>query len=224
MTMSDAFAPAVEAALSKKIGHPPPFTDEELMEVESLVVKNTADLSGLTQLTALRVLILRGYGGTNLAPLAGLPDLSSLTVEFSVISDLSVLPQLPVHTLILRCNNIEDLRPLLEIRGRDLEIDVRGNPLSEVSYREIAPALREHGAKVEVSGEREWRLTRRLHSMGLPFGYYDSKEGFRLCRPGLEFTPYPEWDHPRIAPDELERMLDTDPASVHTLFEREDLM
>jgi len=221
--MPESFAPAVETALARKVGHPQPFSDDELADVESLFVKNTDDLGGLTRLPALRVLIVRGYGRTDLTQVTGLPDLSSLTAEFSAVVDVSVLPQLATNTLVLSCNAIEDLRPALQLRQADLDIDVRGNPLSELSYRQVVPALRERGAKVEVSEERVWLLTRRLYSLGIPFDYYLAPDGNRLCRPGLAFTPHPTWAHPKIDPDDLERLLNTDLESVHALFEREDL-
>lgn len=92
----------------------------------------------------------------------------------------------------------------------------------------MIPQLVSRGIEVEYSSEREWGITLRLHAAGLPFSYYRTTSGFRLSRPGLDFSDKPESGHPFIEPEEMEALLSGPLGSLretmHDLFQREDLM
>ncbi|MFD1048980.1 hypothetical protein ACFQ1S_27305 [Kibdelosporangium lantanae] len=103
--------------------------------------------------------------------------------------------------------------------GREfMELDLTGNPLSDRAYYEVVPAVRDRVEDLRVSGEGEWKLTRRLYAAGLPFDYYRNNHGYWLCRPGLEHTDHPGADHLGIGPDELEAVLDRDPSVIPGMF------
>ncbi|WP_431934479.1 hypothetical protein [Nonomuraea jabiensis] len=128
----------------------------------------------------------------------------------------TVVAELPKLRRLRASNNAIAELNVLAADERDFrELDLTGNPLSDHAYHEVVPGLRERLPHLRVSDEREWRLSRRLHTAGLPFDYY---EGYWLCRPGLEHTAYPDADHLKIEPGELEELLDRDPSEVPGLF------
>lgn len=213
-----AMNPAVERAIQLQLQRDPPFTSQDLAAVETLAVLQATDLGDLAALTGLRALVLIGYGGRDLTRLAGLP-LVALQVGVSAVSDLSVVAQLPSLLILKTRNNaIAEIDVLVADERRFMEVDLTGNPLSDRAYHEVVPRLRERLPQLRVSDEREWQLTRRLYAAGLPFDYYRDDEGHWLCRPGLEHTTYPDADHLKIEPDELEEILDRDPAEIPGMF------
>ncbi|MEU6549141.1 hypothetical protein ABZ915_02495 [Streptomyces sp. NPDC046915] len=210
--------PAIERAIQLQLQRDPPFTRQDLAAVEGLAVLGATDISDLARLTGLRVVRLIAYGGRDLTPLAGLP-VTVLEVKVSAVSDLAVVGELPkLRRLRARNNAITEIDVLASDERPFRELDLTGNPLSDHAYHEVLPVLRERQPQLRVSGEREWRLTRRLHASGLPFDYYHDDEGYWLCRPGLEHTAYPDADHLEIEPDELEAALDRDPSGIPGLF------
>lgn len=179
---------------------------------------SATDVGDVAQLTGLRVLRLIGYGGRDLKPLAGLP-ITILEVKVSAVSDLMVVAELPrLRRLCARNNAITEIDVLTAGERHFLELDLTGNPLSDHAYHDVVPVLRERLPHLLVSDERAWRLTRRLYEAGLPFDYYRDDEGHWLCRPGLEHTAYPDADHLKIEPDELEDLLDRAPSEIPGLF------
>ena len=212
--------PAVERGIELTLQRPGPYTDADLTELESLPVRGPRDLSSLARFTGLRVLLLIGYVGRDLSVLAEHPALENVTVEFSAVADVDALATVrTLSRIYLRANAIEDVSALRTGLPRLREVDLTGNPLSEESYRKVVPELRERAREtVTVSGEREWLITRRLYAAGIPFDYFRKGSSYRLCRPGLDYTDMPQANHARIEPDELEAILDRDPARVHDLF------
>ncbi|MYF17606.1 MAG: hypothetical protein F4215_09540 [Gemmatimonadetes bacterium] len=90
----------------------------------------------------------------DLSPLSGLTELGGLAVNNNAVSDLSPLSGLPrlkrVHG---RDCDVSDLSPLVEnagMRGENSLIDLRDNPLSDVSINKHVPVLRERGVRVRV--------------------------------------------------------------------------
>jgi hypothetical protein len=210
--------PAIEQAIQLQLQRDPPFTDDDLVAVEILAVLRPTDISGLARLTNLEVLRLNGYGGDDLQPLSGLP-IRALAIEVSAVSDLAVVAELPtLSRLTVPKNAITDIDVLVEDDRQFRELDLTGNPLSDHAYLELVPQLRDRVRELRVSDEREWRLTRRLYAAGLPFDYYRNDRGYWLCQPGLEHTSYPNADHLAIEPDELEAVLDRDPAEIPGMF------
>ncbi|RGC65802.1 Leucine Rich repeats (2 copies) [Micromonospora sp. MW-13] len=209
---------AVERALQLQLQQAPPFSEQALASVERLGVLRPVDITDLARLTNLRTLILVGYGGQDLSPLAGLP-IVSLEIEVSAARGLEVIADLPTLRILRAKNNaISDIDVLNEGEHRFVEIDLTGNPLSDRGFREVVPQLHDRVPELRVSGEREWSLTRRLYAAGLPFDYYRDENGYWLCRPGLRYTDFPNADHLKIDPEEIEAILDRDPATIPAMF------
>jgi hypothetical protein len=211
--------PAIEQAVQLQLGQDPPFMEEDLATLETLPVLRPTDISDLSRFPALRALVLIGYGGTDLRPLAGL-SLVTLDIEVSAVSDLAIIAELPkLRILKARCNAITEIDVLVADERDFMKVDLTGNPLSDRAYHQVVPKLRERVPRLQLSEEREWRLTRRLYAAGLPFDYYrDDSGSFRLCRPGIEYTPNPNADHLAIEPDELEAVLDRDLTEIPGMF------
>ncbi|MFE4656874.1 hypothetical protein ACFRFJ_09330 [Streptomyces hydrogenans] len=212
--------PQVEKAVQRRLQKNPPFTDDDLAQLDVLAVVFPRDLSDLTRFPMLRTLHVVGYGGRDLAPLTDHPCLASLSMEFSALADVSALRTLPmIRRLLLPLNAIEDVSVLRSGLPRLREVDLTGNPLSEKSYRTVIPELRQRIEEtVAVSDEREWQITRKLYAAGLPFDYFRRGDTYLLCRPGLAFTDTPDAGHAVIGPDELEAVLQRGVDEVHKLF------
>lgn len=212
-------------AIRVAVRHTQTPTEDELRTIEKLHVLRARDLSGLESCTSMRHLVLSGCDPVSFQTLTGMRDLEVAIVEYCGLKRLDGVEELSDSFLYLKApnNSIEDLSPLLDCPGLN-RLEVQGNPLSEQSYLEVLPRLRSRGVQVFASGEREWRLTRRLHEIGLPFSYYHSDEGHQLCRPGLSYTDWPATGHPIIDPDDLERLIDGEPTRIHELFAQEELM
>lgn len=211
--------PAVAEALALEVGHSEPFQDEELDSIVNLGVQHARGISGLERCRSLRILILSGYGSGEIPDLGVFAALRSLTVSDSDVHDIGAVRTVrSLLVLNMERNLVSDISPTLECAALTL-LDVRGNPLSDVSYQEVVPELRDKGVDVHASGDREWTLIRELHRAGLPFSYYQYGDHHRLSRPGLTRTGIPEGGHVRITPQELEQLLATSPGDIEPLFD-----
>ncbi|WP_405614826.1 hypothetical protein [Streptomyces sp. NBC_01508] len=215
--------PQVEQAVIRELRRYPPFSDDDIADVDALAVLFPRDLGDLARFPMLRTLHVVGYGGRDLAALAGHPRLASLSMRFSALADVSAVLTLPtIRRLKLPLNAIEDITALRSGLPKLREVDLTGNPLSEESYRELVPELRQRVREtVTVSREREWQITRKLHAAGVPFDYFRQGDTYLLCRPGLAFTNTPDAAHAEIGPAELEAVLRRGANEVHKLFTRE---
>ncbi|MDL4776658.1 MULTISPECIES: leucine-rich repeat domain-containing protein [Thermomonosporaceae] len=215
--------PQVEQAVQRRLQGNPPFSDADFAQLDTLAVLFPCDLGDLARFPMLSTLHVVGFGGCDLAALAGHPRLASLSMRFSALADVSAVLTLPmIRRLQLPLNAIEDISALRSGLPKLREVDLTGNPLSEESYCEVVPELRQRVREtVTVSEEREWQITRRLYAAGVPFDYFRHGDTYLLCRPGLAFTGTPDAGHAEIGPDELEAVLQRGPEEVHKLFARE---
>ena len=126
----------INYALGKLITLPPTqITEAEMATLRSLSVKGWPDLINISDLTGLE------YAR----------NLTELDLPYHNISDLSPLAGLINLTrLNLRRNRIADLSPLAANSGlaQGDEVDVRGNPLSAISYSTHVPALQGRGVEL----------------------------------------------------------------------------
>ena len=110
-----------------------------------------SDISAVAGLTNLRTLYLHYNSISDISAVAGLTKLTDLSLEGNSISDISAVAGLTKLTdLYLRNNIISDISAVVSNTGlgsRD-EVDVRGNPLSDVSMNTHIPALESRGVKV----------------------------------------------------------------------------
>ena len=110
-----------------------------------------SDLSPLAGLTNLIVLHLRDNQISDISPLANLTKLMRLYLQGNQISDITPLANLTKLTkLHLEWNQISDLKPLVDNIGlsEGNKVDLRGNPLSDISTKVYIPQLEKRGVKV----------------------------------------------------------------------------
>jgi hypothetical protein len=182
-----AFAPALSAAL----GHPAPFTAEEVEAFTGpLTIQQASSLADLRYCPKLRHLELFACDATDLQPVAALKQLESLRVRCSAVEEISALAGCERLTeLEVSFSFVQELSPLFALprlrRGVFL-----GNPWTAESYHKQRPkVLRRDSGKellLEFSGEMEWQLARKLWERGmrLAFGGIDGTRRV-LVRPGI---------------------------------------
>ena len=111
-----------------------------------------SDISPLESLTSLRILDLEVNRITDISPLENLTSLRTLNLRHNRITDISPLENLTsLRTLNLRHNRITDISPLVANSGlgRGDSVDLRNNPLSELSLGTHIPELRQRGVEVK---------------------------------------------------------------------------
>lgn len=216
--MDGPMDPAVSKGLARAIGHPAPFTREELASIGRLQIRRAKCVSGAHACTSLRTVILAGCDSIDLSELGQLKHLDTLFVSDSAVRELAPIEPLQLATCNIPRNAITDLEPLLNI-PRLVFVNVIGNPLSWLSYAEIIPQLKARNVEVEMSGELEWRITARLHGSGVPISCYKTPDAYRLCRPGLTLTSFPECNHAAISEDGVRSLLNRDPEDAHRFFD-----
>ena len=126
------------------------YLTELSLEVNRLEGQLPSELGKLTSLTVLRL----GWNqltGDIPRELAKLTKLTELDFRYNLISEISPLSGLPMlQEVLLRDNHITDVAPLASNPGLgegDL-VDVRKNPLSDVSIDTHIPALKARGVNV----------------------------------------------------------------------------
>ncbi|GAA2254256.1 hypothetical protein GCM10010232_49080 [Streptomyces amakusaensis] len=171
---------------------------------------------------SLQRLIITGCDPVSVEQFSMLEGLRTLTLEDSGFSDLSGIESLPLLSVSFPRNCVKDLRSLLGIPHL-LQVDVTGNPLSDHSFHQIIPALRESGCRVTASEELEWKLTVRLHSAGVRISCYRDPQGqgYKLFRPGLGLTDAPQYAHPLVSAGDIRALLTGDPSAAHRYFDGE---
>ena len=120
----------------------------------NLYTNEISDLSPLSGLTDLRWLRLSNNLIWDISRLSSLTELRGLTLNVNAVSDISHLSgMIYLERLNIWDCDITDLSPLVENAGLSGEkdfIDLRDNPLSDVSINTHIPALRERGVRVRA--------------------------------------------------------------------------
>ncbi|MET8969462.1 hypothetical protein [Streptomyces hydrogenans] len=215
--------PGMVEGIARAAGHPPPFNEGDLAAVRELHVKYAVRMSELSNLGSLRIAILVGCDPVRIEDLHNAPKLRTLIVQDSGLVSLDGIGGVPMVKLSLPRNLLEDVVPLLDIE-QPCEIDITGNPLSENSYKEVVPELSRKGHRVKVSGELPWSVTRRLNAEGVPVCCYLSTQGYRLSRPGLALTEFPDYNHPVVTVEQVRELLVADPRRAYEYFEQPKLV
>ncbi len=118
-----------------------------------LARNNITDISPLARLNNLTVLVLAVNSITDISPLAGLTNLRLLDLGENSISDISALAGLfNLTELWIGNNSISDISPLVTntgLRNGD-KLNLRGNPLSDLSFNSYIPTLQSRGVNVEL--------------------------------------------------------------------------
>ena len=110
-----------------------------------------ADIRPLKNLTDLRALDLGGNQIEDISSLSELKELGSLSLGRNRIMDVSTLSALTNLTkLDLNNNQISELQPLVDNSGlgKGDTVEIKGNPLSDISYNTHIPALQVRGVNV----------------------------------------------------------------------------
>ena len=129
-----------------------PLSDMTRLRTLYLYTNEISDLSPLSGLTNLRWLSLSNNLIWDISHLASLTELRGLALNINAVSDISHLSgMIHMERLNIWDCDIVDLSPLVEnagLRGKRDFIDLRDNPLSDVSINKHIPALRERGVEV----------------------------------------------------------------------------
>ncbi len=124
------------------------------MRTLHLYTNDVSDLSPLSDMTELRWLDVSNNLIWDISPLSGLTELGGVALNNNAISDLSPLSGMPRLRRVHGWDcDVSDLSPLVEnagLRGENSLIDLRDNPLSDVSINTHIPALRERGVRVRL--------------------------------------------------------------------------
>ena len=118
----------------------------------SLGGNSISDISTVIGLTNLEYLSLESNPISDISPLARLTNLISLHLTFNSISDISAITGLTyLRELYLEDNSISDISPLVTNTGlgQGDTVNVKGNPLSEVSINTHIRTLQNRGVTVE---------------------------------------------------------------------------
>ena len=131
-----------------------PLSGMTRLRTLNLYTNEISDLSPLAGLTDLRWLRLSNNLIWDISHLSSLTELRGLTLNVNAVSDISHLSDM-IH--LERLNiwdcDIVDLSPLVEnagLSGKKDFIDLRDNPLSDISINTHIPVLRERGVRVRL--------------------------------------------------------------------------
>ena len=131
-----------------------PLSGMTRLRTLNLYTNDISDLSPLSGLTDLRWLRLSNNLIWDISHLSSLTELRGLTLNVNAVSDISHLSGLTdLRWLNIWDCDIVDLSPLVENAGLSGEkdfIDLRDNPLSDVSINTHILALRERGVRVRL--------------------------------------------------------------------------
>ncbi len=131
-----------------------PLSDMTRLRTLNLYTNEISDLSPLASLTDLRWLRLSNNLIWDISHLSSLTELRGLTLNVNAVSDISHLSgMIHMERLNIWDCDIVDLSPLVENAGLSGEkdfIDLRDNPLSDVSINTHILALRERGVRVRL--------------------------------------------------------------------------
>ena len=130
--------------------------DGEVVEGTWSNSNSISDLSPLAGLTNLTQLWIGGNSILDISPLAGLTNLISLALEANLVLDISAVEGLTnLTSLHLAGNNVSNLSPLVANAGLGSgdTINVRGNPLSNLSIHTHIPILQSRGVTVEFDNQ-----------------------------------------------------------------------
>ena len=143
---------AIEKALRKAPGTAITVADMETLNALYALNENITNLTGLEAAINLTVLDLRDNPISDISLLAGLTNLTLLRLDSNSISDISPFAELTKLTeLYLQNNSISDLSPLVQNTGlgNGDEVNVKGNPLSPLSFNTYIPTLQSRGVTIE---------------------------------------------------------------------------
>jgi hypothetical protein len=167
--LSSVDDPAIVEALTRVLGHGPPFSVKESREFDGvLTISGARDLSVLGHFPALTGLDLFGSDLTALDALTSMRDLRSLRVVACPIADLDPLRGLSLlETLELNFTFVEDVAPILELPALH-RVRLMGNPLTQSSY-DLANAVLKGPAKpgrrrfaYQITVAQQWKLGRMM--------------------------------------------------------------
>ncbi|MHC5598383.1 MAG: hypothetical protein ACYTXC_20995 [Nostoc sp.] len=218
--------PGLNQGLETALGHPAPFTLDELQSLKgSLSICQSADISLLRHCRNLEQIEIHASNLSNLNTLANLEKLTKLRVTCSPIEDIAAIATCTALEVIeIMFTFIEDLSPLMTLpslkRG-----SLIGNPWNETSYHELRPQLlkspTERSQKppaIEFSDVDEWEKTCELRSRG-QYGCFALHEGRSvLVRPGIPSIPNLDCDFLLISPGALASEMRHSEFSVDELF------
>jgi|GEM_PF-6074340 len=216
----------LKQALETALGHPAPFTVEELHSLKGpLTISQAADISLLNHCHNLEQLTIHAANVSSLNALSGLKKLTTLRVTYTPIEDISAIATCTALEVIeLMFTLVQDLNPLMNLPSLRSG-NLIGNPWNETSYYELRPRLLQsptprwqESPNIEFSDEFDWEITRELLKKGQRgcFATLDGREV--LVRPGMVSIPNQDCDFRVISGGALGSKIRRADFSVDGLF------
>jgi hypothetical protein len=201
---------SVEAALGRVVGHPGPFTDDELGTVRELTVGPAGDLGALTRCKNLRRLTVVGSELDAVPALAGLEHVRLIASRVGSLAGLLDCPALRRRDLLFSTGPAGGL---LSANDDEVLLAAHGGTVAGVPHsRTVAGCLAElidHASEYErAQCVRLWRRTGAVFGAGV------------LVRPGRPVSPGRAFDGVRLSAADLERELDDPGFSLPGVFRR----
>ena len=180
------------------LGHPPPYTQVELLSLRQLTSRGGRHPYGFKPFSNLRSVGFNGCGAVDLLRDIGhRPQVHSLHSWSSGLADIDGIAELLPGVSRFDVNNswLTDITPLLELKHLEF-VKLAGCPLDEHSYREVYPYLvknelvREHQDHSRIR-QQEWELMNAFKRRGLKLSAFSVGDDTRITAPG-----HTVWDNP----------------------------
>jgi hypothetical protein len=226
--MSELDAQLAEA-VERAVGHPPPFADGELTRLQGpLVVARATELGPLARMAALTELTLYGCESGPVPLLNGLSSLRRLRVLGCAVDSLDFVRGCPaLERLEVNFTHVTDLAPLLELPVLRYASFI-GNPLHAARLADVSAKLarlpRGGGRPpiLELPSDEERRIQQTLVDRNLRLGYGNvdwRNPGALLVRPGIGRALLRDTNQKYKAEDEVD-YVETSSLAMKVYFER----
>jgi hypothetical protein len=184
-------------SLERKMGHPPPWSSDELESVKATILgEGRRSLPWLKRLPGLRSVKIGEWQQPVLDDLRSTSKLRRLALWDCTDVDITPLPEVApnLNHVELRQCYVHDLTPLLRLpKLRSINLD--GLPMSEDSWHRVVPELLARGiphvGNYPMMTDDEWRIMHTLAQRGLLLSVYRGAWGNAGIKAVGNATAYP---------------------------------
>lgn len=212
--------PACLSALTKQLGHEPPFSEEELAAIESLTVVHAQDLSLLEACPGLRHLRVIASEVDSFGFCEPLTELAHLEILASKVGSMAGASQCPkLDRVDVLYTSIEDAAEVLGI-GKFRRGTLIGNPWDGGSWTYLQNETSRSYMFVELPSEHDWKLTRRLWKKEEACCGPVADSAHFLVRPGLPKLTQNLFDAIELHSAGVDQEMDAADFSLAKMFSR----